>query len=231
MPMYASTFSPAEPDPTPLTAVREVHAALDALLEANDRWRAAVERERTARAAAEQAPQQDASAAIEAVSKGTKLPPVTEMKAKQQHQEACRVTEATEALALQAEQELLAAIDTHREALRAAQRDRLETALDGVDAAVAALEQAMEAAGMEAARLVNVGHPEGHPLTTPVSMRWDVFDPRLDATVDASVSLRFITEFTRNMRPSTIAERELQAVTEWDATIQGSNPRYMRVRT
>lgn len=232
MPMYASTFSPAEPDPIPLTPVPEVQSALDHLLEANDRWRAAVDRERTARAAAEQAPQQDASAAIEAVASGAKLPPVTEIKAKAQYEEATRVRVAAEALALQAEQDLLAAIDAHREALRAAQRDRLEKALDAVDVAVATLEDAMEAAGLEAARLVNVGNEDyGHPLSTPVPMRWDVHDSRLDATTDARAGLSLITEFARNMRPSVIRERELQAVTEWNEVLEGRSARYAQHRT
>lgn len=227
MPMSGRTFSPADPDPTPLTAVPEVQAALQRLTEANERWHTCMAREAAARAAAERAPQEDASAAILAVESGSKLPPVTAAKAEAQAEEAHRVRIAAESLCLRAEEDLLAAIDTHREPLRAAQRDRLETALDDVERLLGEAQAAMTAAGLEAARLVNVGNEEyGHPLSTPMPMQWMLFDPRADATVDARISLDLIAAYATDMRPSVIDERQLRAETEWQQTIAGENPRY-----
>ena len=231
MPKYGTAFSPAEPDELPLRTVPEVAAALDGLIAATDRWQGARERQATAWAAAQRAPQEDASAAIEAVSKGVKLPPLAAKRAEDQYEEACRVTEAAEALALAAEDELLEAVETHRDALRAAQRDRLETALDAVDTALAALEQAMTEAGLEAARLITVGNSEhGRPLSTSNPLRWDIYDPRLDATVDAVVGLGFIARHARDMRPSTLQAKEIAAQAEWSQVIDGTQMRPVRHR-
>jgi len=231
MPMTSRSFSPADPDPVPLQAVPEVARAHDDLLAANQRWRDARDRYVTARDVAEKAPQADASAAILAVAEGSKLPPVTAGKAQAQADEAHRILDASEGLAVQAEQELLDAVATHRDALTQAQQARVESALDRVDDALNALAAAMNEAGMELARLINVNDEQyGNPLTTSMPMRWDIYDGRVDATVDARGWIDAIRDYAHQSRPTVKRENEQQADAEWQATIAGDNERYQSVR-
>lgn len=231
MPMTARTFVPADPDPLPLAAVPEVQAALDDLLAANARWETARAAYATARAAAEKAPDEDAAAAMIAVEEGRKLPPVTVAKTQAAADEAARVLDAAAQLAVRAEQHLMDVIDQHREALKTAQEARLDAALDTVNAALDTLEAAMKAAGLEMARYINVGNSEfGNPLSTSVPMRWEMYDSRIDANVDAYGGLDAIRQFAHMSRPATIREKQLTAITEWESTIAGENPRYAQHR-
>ena len=231
MPMTARTFVPADPDPLPLAAVPEVQAALDGLRTANARWETARATYATARAAAEKAPDEDSAATMVAVEEGRKLPPVTADKAQAAADEAARVLDAAAQLAVRAEHELLEVIDQHREALKTAQEARLDAALDTVTVALDTLEAAMKDAGMEMARYVNVANSEyGNPLSTSVPMRWEMYDSRIDANVDAYGGLDAIRQFAHLSRPATIREKQLTAITEWESTIAGTNPRYAQHR-
>lgn len=231
MPMTSRAFTPAEPDEACLATVPAVRKALDALTEANTRWEAAKDRLYTARKAAESAPHADAKAALEAVAAGTKLPPVTAGKAEAQAEEAQRILDASVTLALQAEQALIDAVDTHRDELAAAQETKVENALDDVEHAVEALQAAMEKAGLELSRYVNIAHAEySRPLTTPNPLRWEFYDSRADTTVDGTVSLDLIRQHAHDSRPSAIRNRELAAATEWQEVIEGRSDRYQPTR-
>lgn len=174
------------------------------LLTANQRWRDARDRFVTALATAEKAPQADASAAMLAVAEGSKLPPITAGKAQAQAEDAHRILDASEGLAVRAEQGLLDAVDTHREALTQAQQARVESALDRVDDALNALAEAMSEAGMELARLITVSDEQyGNPLSTSMPMRWDIYDSRVDATVDARGWIDAIRDYAHQSRPKT----------------------------
>ena len=65
----------------------------------------------------------------------------------------------------------------------------------------------------------------------PQPMPWLPYDPRVDGTVDGGVSLNLIAKYATDLRPSTMEERELQTVTEWQQTFSGENPHYSRHRT
>jgi hypothetical protein len=231
VPMTARTFVPADPDPVALATVPEVQAALDDLLAANVRWETARATYATTRAAAEKAPDEDAAATMIAVSEGRKLPAITADKAQAAADEAQRVLDAAAQLAVCAEHELLEVIDQHRDALKTAQEKRLDKALDTVTIALDALEAAMKDAGMEMARYINVGNSEfGNPLSTSVPMRWEMYDSRIDANVDAYGGLDAIRQFAHMSRPATIRDKQLTAITEWESTIAGENPRYAQHR-
>jgi hypothetical protein len=231
MPMYGSSFAPSDIDPTALVTVPEVATALADLETAYDRWREAASRERELARIAEQAPQEDISAVMEAVATGaSKLPAPTEKKAAEAHAEAARVLDACERLCLQAEDHTRAKVEDHRDALRAAANSTLEGCVDRVDAAITELAAAMQDASIAASRVVQVGLPDVEPLTTSQPMPWLLYDPRVDGTVDGRVSLDLIAKYATDLRPSTMQERELQAITEWNMTVAGENPRYAQHR-
>lgn len=231
MPMYGPTFAPAEIDPTALVTVPEVAQALADLETAYDRWREAASRERELARIAEQAPQQDVAAVMEAVATGaSKLPAPTEKKAAEAHAEAARVLDACERLCLQAEDHARTKVEDHRDQLRAAANSTLEETVDRVDAAITELAAAMQEASIAASRVVQVGLPDVDPLTTSQPMPWLLYDPRVDGTVDGGVSLDLIAKYATDLRPSTIREKQLTAITEWESTIAGTNPRYAKHR-
>jgi hypothetical protein len=231
MPMYGSTFSPVDDfDTTALTTVPEVAQALTDLQAAYDRYRAAAARERELWRIARDAPQQDVSAVMEAVSAGAaKLPAPTEKKAAEAHAEADRVLQATIALALQAEDRVRAAVDTHREQLRTAQTQRLEAAADKVITTIDLLADTMREAGLEGSRMFQVGDDDTDPLSQQSPLRWEIYDSRYDGNMDPYLSLDLLREFANNVKPSVAREKRLKADTAWEATINGTNPDYQPV--
>lgn len=229
MPMYGRGFTPADIDPAALTASEPVAAALSRLEDAYARWKEAADRLTEARRLAEAAPDADIQAALVAVSEGTKLPPPTSTKAVEAVEEAERITAACVRLAVAAEEDTRGLVEAHRQELRAAQSQRLEAALDRVDAAISELSEAMTVAGQEAARLIQVGHPDSDPLTRSGPMRWTPYDSRADANIDAHTTLDIIARYSQQMRPDYLREREVE--TQADEHDTGQAPAKVRVRT